>query len=316
MKELHFENLYSPEYYFEIPEYDCRIAITKFIDARDTMGMAHFSLSYIDDKPTTDTAKNFVRTIHLRHAIEDLNNSFDLLMQIPWFFYRIWQNYNSCGNLKTKQLKNHTDIIRNTTDWVFSAEKECSVKKVLNYFSSVSNTTEQAIEKFYNDYIKNDQKNFTIRTLCNTMKHNHALAFEELYEPYNFILNINGQKKNLREQQLGVRFEQNIMDLSKNKQVGKVLYNYEDDWSIDIEYTNSDYFRFSDCTHNSNRLKILDVYQECCEYYDAIIDLFEVIYNDIYPQLYLLETLANGDGKPNIKKSNEKIDLNKYFSIS
>ena len=69
MKDLHFENLYSPEYYYEIPDYDCRIAIMKFIDTRDTMGMACTSLLYVEDEPTDDITKNFVRTIHLRHAI-------------------------------------------------------------------------------------------------------------------------------------------------------------------------------------------------------------------------------------------------------
>lgn len=80
MKDLRFDDLYSPEYYMDVPGNDGRIAIKKFNDARDTMAMAHFSLSYIEDTPSDELGKNFAKTIHLRHAIEDLNSSFDLLL--------------------------------------------------------------------------------------------------------------------------------------------------------------------------------------------------------------------------------------------
>ena len=52
MKDLRFDDLYSPEYYMDVPGNDGRIAIKKFNDARDTMAMAHFSLSYIEDIPS------------------------------------------------------------------------------------------------------------------------------------------------------------------------------------------------------------------------------------------------------------------------
>jgi len=71
MEDLRFEDLYSPEYYMEVPGKDGRIAIKKFNDARDTMAMAQFSLSYIKDIPSEELEKNFAKTIHLRHAIMD-----------------------------------------------------------------------------------------------------------------------------------------------------------------------------------------------------------------------------------------------------
>lgn len=315
MKELRFENLYSPEYYLEIPNYDSRIAIMKFLDTRDTMGMAAFSLSYIDIEPTDDTAKIVARTIHIRHAIEDLNNSFDLLMQVPWFFYRIWNEYNSKGSLKTNTLKNHNEIIRGSYDWVIKAEKECSKKKVVKYLEFVSNPIKSKIEQFWNDYILNNKKQFTVRTLCNKMKHNRALAFEELYEPYEFNLNIDGQTKNLRQSGLSAKFSQNILDNNKEL-IGQIKYKYLDDLSIDIEYTNGDVFEFKDCSHANKQLRISDVYTECCNFFDALVDLFEDVYNEIYPNIYLLPAFQSENGKPNIKPSNDKIDLNKYFLMS
>jgi len=97
MKELRFDDLYSAEYYMDVPGNDGRIAIKKFNDARDTMAMARFSLLYIENSPSDELGKNFARVIHFRHTIEDLNNSFDLLLQIPWFYYRIWAKFNFSG---------------------------------------------------------------------------------------------------------------------------------------------------------------------------------------------------------------------------
>lgn len=323
MKQLRFDDLYSPEYYFEIPGHDARIAIMKFIDARDTMGMADFSLSYVGDEETTELEKNFVRTIHLRHAIEDLNSSFDLLLQIPWFYYRIWEDYNQSGNLREIRLKNKEEITRNTSNWVETAEKSCEKKKVTKYFNSVQNILEQKIDDFWNTYIENMNKPFTVRSLCNSMKHNHALAFEELYEPYEFNINIDGQTQNLRQSNLSLEFHQDIMEqieptstnpTTQQNKVGQVNYYYNNDLYVDIEYVNSDRFNFKDCTHEGNRLKISEVYKECCDYFDALVSLFEDMYKDIYPQISLLESFIGKDGKPNIKSSPTNIDLNKYFS--
>lgn len=316
MKELRFENLYSPEYYMDVPGKDGRIAIKKFNDARDTMGMAHFSLSYIDDAPSDDLGKNFAKVIHLRHAIEDLNNSFDLLLQIPWFYYRIWNEFNNGASLRTRRLKNRNEIVRNTEDWVFFAERECDFRKVMIYLKSTSNPLANRMKMFFKDYIEGEGKAFTIRTLCNTLKHNHALSFEELYEPYEFCLSINGQKVNLREEQIGVRFKQKIVEKDNpDIEVGEIRYDYSNDFSIDYEYKQGEIFRYEDCVDRNQQLKIHEVYKECCEYFDALVELFEEVYNQIHSQIELLETLVGGNGKPNIKSNSNNISMNDYFTI-
>lgn len=316
MKELRFDDLYTPEYYMDVPENDGRIAIKKFNDARNTMAMAHFSLSYIEDSPSDELRKNFARVIHLRHAIEDLNNSFDLLLQIPWFYYRIWAKFNRGTSLRTGHLRNRNEIIRNTQDWVLLAERDCKVEKVISYLQSVSNPLESQIRDFFNDYIVGDGKPFTVRSLCNTLKHNHALSFEELYELYEFNLKINGQITNLRQAGIGVHFEQRIMKKDNpTVEMGKIKYNYADDLSIDFEYSQGEKFRYEDCTDVGQRLKIQDVYNECCTYFDALVDLFEEVYSQIHPQIGLLPSLVAENGKPNIKPSSNTISLNDYFSV-
>ncbi len=316
MKELRFDDLYSPEYYMDVPENDGRIAIKKFNDARNTMAMAHFSLSYIEDSPSDELGKNFARVIHLRHAIEDLNNSFDLLLQIPWFYYIIWTEFNRGSSLRTGQLKNRNEIIRNTQDWVLLAERDCKMEKVISYLQLVSNPLEQKIRDFFTDYIEGAGKPFTVRSLCNTLKHNHALSFEELYEPYDFNLNINGKVTNLRQAGIGVRFEQTIVEKDNpSVEVGKIKYDYSDDLFIDFEYSQGDNFRYEDCTDVGQRLKIREVYNECCAYFDALVELFEEVYSQIHPQIGLLPSLVDKNGKPNIKPSSSKISMNAYFSV-
>ena len=316
MKDLRFDDLYSPEYYMDVPGNDGRIAIKKFNDARDTMAMAHFSLSYVEDTPSDELGKNFAKTIHLRHAIEDLNSSFDLLLQIPWFYFRIWAEFNRGASLRTRQLKNRNEIIRNTQDWVFFAERDCEYRKVMTYLQAISNPLEAKISDFSSDYIEGAGKPFTVRSLCNALKHNHALSFEELYEPYDFWLNINGQKINLRDERIGVRFKQRILEKdNSNIEVGEIKYDYADDFSIDYEYAQGEIFRYEDCIDAKYRLKIHDVYKECCEYFDALVELFEDVYNQIHPQIALLPTLVGDNGKPNIKPSVNSISMNDYFTI-
>jgi hypothetical protein len=46
-------------------------------------------------------------------------------------YYRIWDEFNQGGSLKTTKLKNN--IQRNTDGWVESAEKACTMEKVLTY---------------------------------------------------------------------------------------------------------------------------------------------------------------------------------------
>ena len=198
---------------------------------------------------------------------------------------------------------------------MFLAERDCECRKVMAYLQTTSNPLETKINKFSADYIEEAGKPFTVRSLCNALKHNHALSFEELYEPYDFWLNIDGQKINMREKHMGVRFKQKILEKENpNNEVGEIKYDYADDFSIDYEYTQGEVFRYEDCV-DANRLKIHDVYKECCEYFDALVDLFEEVYNQIHPQIGLLPTLVGENGKPNIKPSANSISMNDYFTV-
>lgn len=289
MKELRFEDLYSPEYYFEQDGKDSRIAIKKFNDARDTMGMAKLSLSYINPESSEDNGKNFAKTIHLRHSIEDLNNSFDLLLQIPWMYYRIWNEFNAGGTLRNGQLRNRVDIVRNSPDWVLVAEQARDIKKVQAFLSSTGNGLFSEIDSFVNQYVDENVsgKAFTVRTLCNTLKHRHALQFFELYEPYEFTINIDNNPVNLRERGWGIDTHQEFYDKSNpTAALGQIKYHYDTDLSVDIEFYGGDTFRYEDCSEGSQLLAISDVYDECCLYYDALVDLCSKMFTEKYIRRY------------------------------
>lgn len=319
LKALKFDDLYPPEYYFEQMGVDSRIAIKCLNDARDTMGMARFSLSYISIENTDDLTKQFAKTIHLRHAIEDLNNSFDLLLQAPWMYYRAWEKFNNNGSLQSKSTKNKKDIIRNVDGWVHEAERECNYGKLCKYLNSESSALEASFNTFFKKYVSKEKagKNFTVRSLCNTLKHNHSLQFEELYDPYDFYININGERKNLRECGLAIEFSQVFHDESSpGIELGKVKYSYSSDLNVDIEFTEGEQFRFKDCSPSTEMLKIKEVYKECCEYFDAIVELFENVYKEICSNMQLLPSFIGSNGEPNIKKATENMNLNDYFSIT
>jgi len=172
------------------------------------------------------------------------------------------------------------------------------------------------LNAFFSVYIEGTSKLFTVRSLCNALKHNHALSFEELYEPYDFWLNINGQKINLRDEHIEVGFKQKIYEKDNpDIEVGEIKYDYTDDFSIDYEYAQGEIFRYEDCADEKYRFKIHDVYKECCEYFDALVELFEEVYNQIHPQISMLPTLVGENGKPNIKPSEDSISMHDYFTV-
>ena len=149
---------------------------------------------------------------------------------------------------------------------------------------------------------------------ANILKHNHALQFEKLYFPYEFNINIKGEYKNLRECGLAINFSLLFYDeVDPDVELGKVKYSHVSDLSVDIEFIGGEQFRFKDCSPCIEMLKIKEVYKECCEYFDALVDLFEEVYREICSNMQLLPSFTGNNGKPNIKKSKENINLNDFF---
>lgn len=180
MENFFLEELYDPEYYHEIEGFDSRVAILKFNDLSNTISEALISIMYSDindfDEVKNNINKYIVLRHRIRHAIIDLNNCFDLLLQALWFFYRIWEYYNSTGSLRTSNLNNGKNyIIRNSDCWVEKAEEKCNYKRLLEFLKASSDpdllSFANKLKTFYDSFVYNNSKKFTIRTLANNMKH-------------------------------------------------------------------------------------------------------------------------------------------------
>ena len=145
--------VYPPEYYLEIPEKDVRLAVKACNGFMNTIKMAEFSLRSVKILADEELDNIVINIAHLRHAIEDLNNSFDLLLQIPWMHYRIWEAFNHSGCLRKGRLKNKCEIERNSDCWVLKAEENCNEKKVIAFMKVHYRNRCDMIKGFYNHYI-------------------------------------------------------------------------------------------------------------------------------------------------------------------
>lgn len=308
--------LQDPEFYMEIQYYDVRLSVVKANDMLETFYDASISVTYADEAEYDDAEemeKKLVRRIHTRHALLDLNNCFDLLLQVPWFHFRIWEQYNPGGPLRTKDKKYKNNIARNTVDWVEQAEKKCSYDKVVNYLEQQTNPAIVAfvaeIKQFEADYIFNPTKPFTVRTIANQMKHNHSLKLEEFHAPYDFNVDINGVKSSLKDNQMKMQmdvpfFEEN----NPSVPLGTMKVEMNDDLYVDVLYKNGDEFYAKDYLKESSRYTLNDIHQELIDYGNALIDLYEKLLLVIEPNL-----AQNPFLPPAVKKTGKPINLDKYF---
>ena len=113
-----------------------------------------------------------------------------------------------------------------------------------------------------------------------------------------------------------MQFEQSIFEKDNpGVEVGKIKISYNKDLSVDYEYNQGEHFHHEDSMNANQQLKIQEVYKECSDYFDALVELFEEVYNQIYPQIGLLPSLMSGNGKPNIKPSPKSVSMDNYFTV-
>ncbi|MEB2279653.1 hypothetical protein LAV73_06515 [Lysinibacillus xylanilyticus] len=313
-----FKDVYDPEYYMEFEGHDIRIAITKMKSFIETFNLANISLTYTNkDEYNNSDDMNiaFLRKSHVRHSVLDLNNCFDLLLQIPWFYFRIWESFNDGGNLRSRELNNK--ISRNTKNWVFKAEKSCTYEKVMKYFENQGNPKLTDLKKKFNSFEKNyiikNRKNFTIRTLSNQMKHNHSLNFKEFYIQNDMNVNINGEVVNLKRNGIGLSHELIFAEANDSNteaiELGKMSVTYIDDLKIDIQYNNGEKFFADDYLRLNNQVSIDEVYSEAINYGNALKDLFDELFIELE---CLLQNNPYFPSQPKIT-TNRKFNLDEHY---
>ncbi|MEI2362747.1 hypothetical protein [Priestia megaterium] len=306
------EKLLGAEKYMEMEGYDIRLAVQKMNDFLDTLGDATIALIYSNkDEYKNNNSREalFVRRIHIRHAIIDFNNCFDLLLQIPWFYYRAWQEFNPNGNFYNNKI---SEVIRNTDGWIEIAEKNCSYNRLKKFLGmkteqNVLNFKKELI-KFCNSHIYNENDPIVVRSIANKIKHNHSLKIKDLYEPYNLAIKVNGVKIYLKDLELGAKYGAEFYDEKTKKILGDIQINYFDDMEVSITYKGGEIFRGKDILREDSWYYLEDLYSKLVTYRDEIIDLYMDFYNLIKKNIEINPMFANDT----IRKGPE-IKLDKFF---
>lgn len=314
--------LYTPDNYMEYEGFDTRIAVGKFLSFEQTLRHANLALVYANEKEYDSEEKivNYIRSVYMRHAILELNNSYDLLLQVPWFYYRIWESYNLGGSLR--DANNYNNITRNSDDWVALAGKSCSEVKVKKYFlnhtDNTINSLANQIQSFKDNYIFNKNKPFTIRSLANQMKHNNTIVFDELREKVeNFNVNIGNETIDLIKENKSLQITNYATETTNPDEVvchivtkmNETVDTFKNEYLVDINYVNGEEFRAIDYLQLDTVVSLQDVYTEAINYGNKLIDLYEEFYKVIVPNFELSPTLS---GPPTVSKISE-VNVDEYF---
>ncbi|MEK4014172.1 hypothetical protein [Peribacillus sp. FSL M8-0224] len=308
------EKLLSPEKYMEIEGFDTRLAVQKMEDFLETLGDATISLIYSNKDEYKEESKRdalFIRRTHIRHAIIDFNNCFDLFLQIPWFYYRVWDEYNPNGRFYNDKL---TPVLRNNDGWVEIAEQNCNFNRLKRFLALQTNQKivdfGNKLTIFCNKFIYNEIDSIVIREIANQIKHKHSLKIKELYEPYDFSLIVNGVKVPLKDLKLGVEIEKELYDEKTKQDLGIKIKN-SDDVEVSINFKGGEIFRGEDILRENNMFPIEDLYNKIVIFRDEIIDLYNEWCNLLKPNLEKNPLFANDK----IRKGPD-LNLDKFFKAA
>ena len=322
--------LHTPDNYMEYEGFETRLTVGKFLSFENTIRQANLALVYATEEEYSSTKEeetkereiDFVRSVYLRNAILELNNSYDLLLQVPWFYYRVWENYNTGGNLVTRNLKNKHDIIRNVDSWVYDAEMACTENKIKvfmnNHIDTKLNSLMLLVQAFKDNYIFNENKNFTVRTLANQMKHNNTIEFKELREKVEkFDVNINDVKIDLKEKNQSLKLVNHVYENTNPDEIvcqittrmNETIDVYDNEYIIDIDYVNGEEFRGEDYLRLKNLVGIQEVYDEAVDYGNGLIQLYEEFYKIVALNFEILPTLKSF---PKVRET-QSFNIDKYF---
>ncbi len=292
----------------ELQGLDVRLAIMKTRDFLQTLGDAQLSLTYADKKEheiDDERILNIISRTHSRHALIDYNGCFDLLLQIPWFLFRLWKG---------------TGVRRNKDNWVIKAEKKCNYDDVKNKLAVLQDANiKQFLEKliFFNDtYRFNNSRNVTIRDIANDLKHKRNIRLREFRVPSNLNLNINGielnSKKLLEERGIAFSFEQEIFESSNpDKVIAKAIStHFGDEQTIDIKYINGELFRGEDLVRSGKNYSLEEIYMGLLDYHNNIVEIFNSL------QIVLNEYVELNPQYKNIKHTTTSYNVDNYFKAT
>lgn len=298
MVENSFINeLQDPELYFEQKDYDVRLAIMKVKDFKETFSDAELSLYYANPDKYLKKGKkerDFICRLNLRHAILDLNNSFDLLLQIPWFYHRVWEQYNEGGKLRTKNVFNN--IKRNKDGWVEEVEKACTYSKLCNSLKTKEDikSLSDSLKSFNSTYHFNNNKKFTVRNLANSLKHNHSIKLEEFRNRYEYNLKVGNLSIDTKNEKLETGLRIVFTDTNKkDNQAGVLNVRLKEQLEVDVHFTTGEFFPAKDYLRNSKYASIKEIYNELVLYKEGLEKLSSEMVDILKDSAILVNPLKN-----------------------
>lgn len=300
--------------YMEHEGLDIRLSILKVRDFLQTIGDATISLTYANKELhdiEQEQLSNIIIRNHLRHALIDYNGCFDLILQIPWFLFRLWEDVPNYNGRKIK---------RNSNNWVEKAEKICDYNIVIKKLHKIEEYKVQQflikLKEFKKRYIDIKNDRISIRSIVNGMKHNRNIRIEEFRTPTLLKLNINGMRTDsriLEERGMYTVIEREICKIDNpSKTIAKTTQTFFGKRSeVDIEYVNGELFRGKDLIDSIYYYTLNDLYDHTTLYHNATIDLFGFL-KEVLDEYIEYNPVFTG-----IKTNKEiSFNLDPFFTIS
>ncbi|KOR64105.1 hypothetical protein [Clostridium botulinum] len=288
----------SPDSYFDVKGKDARLAVLKANDLYTAIFEARIELAYADKEYYKEQNEDidFIRVLHLKNAISNLNKIYDISLQIPWFLYRIW---NEKKVVKSK-------IVRNKENWINEVEELCRETYINNFFklykSNLDGELIKLLNKFKREFIFNSKKEFTIRSLCNHIKHNGTIQPIELMQDTTFSVIINDETTTIDgDKEFGFT--------AKIKDNPKVVIKKKEYLTIDILY-NDQKADFSENFYGKDiyrkNYSIEDIFKECENYLVGFKPVYDEYINMLNKHLIRIvpKTEVN---------STSPLELNRFF---
>ncbi|WP_460271279.1 hypothetical protein [Bacillus sp. NEAU-Y102] len=272
--------LSDPMLYMEFRGVDSRLAVSKLRGFLMTYGYAQYSKNKF--KEEMKGGKGTRPRMHMRYAVLDFNNCFDLLLQIPWVYYRMWENFNPKG-----------DIQRGEDGWLDKVEGRCSWKRLSAGIKKLEDANMlrflENLENFSANYLENVDKPFTIRQLANAIKHRGFIDLSEYQVGYG--AKIETDKDTIPNYDKNDGYLRLDIDLHENGDMstptGKCTVWNMDNVRVEYEYDGDCVFPSSDLV-GSKVYNSENIYIELCRFDKEIIKLFNEVRGIIEPKLELL----------------------------
>ena len=174
----YFNNTFSPEEVKEI--------LRRFAGVYHTAAEARFNLAAAQIKrysnflsdDSSDESHLWVSSVFVNNALINYQSLFDLILQVSWFYYRIYTYFNV-------SKENQTKLSLSTSNLLLILQK-CKWENVLKHKDILEANYFSLLKQFYESAIYSKVNN-----LANSLKHRNKICYDETMIEDQFLINCN-----------------------------------------------------------------------------------------------------------------------------